>query len=77
MVSRSLPLPSFHFEANAFAPQLNALQKKFPGDLWFDTEPGRQAFHEDFANGVIKGTYSLRSYKFILWVCNEPCLDLG
>jgi hypothetical protein len=27
------------------------------------TEPGRQAVHKDFANGVIKATHSLRSHK--------------
>ena len=65
------------FKATQFAPLLDNLWKKFPGDLWLDREPGRQAVHEDFANGVIKGTYSLRSHKFILWVCNELTLDLG
>jgi hypothetical protein len=31
-----------------------------------DTEPGRQAIHKDFVNGVIKATHSLRSHKFLL-----------
>jgi diphthamide biosynthesis methyltransferase len=35
-----------------------------------------KAVHEDFANGVIKATHSLRSHKFVLWVCNELHLDL-
>ena len=64
------------FEATQFAPLLNNIRKMFPGDLWLDTEPGRQAVHEDFANGVIKVTLSLRSHKFILRVCNELSLDL-
>ena len=65
------------FKATQFTPLLNHLRKKFPGNLWLDTEPGRQAVHEDFANGVIKATHKLRSHKFILWVCNELSLDLG
>jgi hypothetical protein len=64
------------FKATQFAPLLNLLRKKFPGDLWLDTEPGCQTVREDFANGVIKVTYSLRSHKFVLWVCNELSLDL-
>ena len=44
------------FKATQFASQLNSLRKKFPGNLWLDTEPGRQAIHEDFANGIIKAT---------------------
>ncbi len=65
------------FKATQFAPLLNSLQKKFPGNLWLDREPGRQAIHEDFANGVIKATHSLWSHKFVLWVCNKLSLDLG
>jgi len=65
------------FKATQFTPLLNHLRKKFPGNLWLDTEPGRQAVHEDFANGVFKAIQSLRSHKFILWVCNELSLDLG
>jgi hypothetical protein len=65
------------FKATQFAPLLNILRKKFPGDLWLDTEPGCQAIHEDFVNSVIKPTHPLRSHKFILWVCNELSLDLG
>jgi hypothetical protein len=41
------------FKATQFAPLLNILRKKFPGNLRLDTEPGRQAAHEDFANDVI------------------------
>jgi len=41
------------FKATQFAPLLNSLQKKFPGNLRPDTEPGRQAAHEDFANDAI------------------------
>jgi hypothetical protein len=65
------------FKATQFAPLLNSLRKKILGNLCLDTEPGRQAVHEDFANGRIKATHSLRSHKFILWVCNELSLDLG
>ena len=65
------------FKATQFAPLLNSLRKKFLGNLCLDTEPGRQAVHEDFANDVIKGTHSRRSYKFILWICNKSPLDLG
>lgn len=65
------------FKATQFAPLLNNLWKKFPGDLWLDIEPGRQAVDEDLVNGVIKATHMLRSHKFILWVCNELSLDLG
>ena len=65
------------FKATQFAPLLNLLRKKFPGDLWLDTEPGCQTVHEDFANGVIKVTHSFWSHKFVLWVCNELDLDLG
>jgi hypothetical protein len=57
------------FKATQFAPLLNIFRKKFPGNPWLDTEPGRQAIHEDFGNGIIKATHSLRSHKFILWVC--------
>ena len=64
------------FKAMQFAPLLNSLREEFLGDLWPNTEPGRQAVHEDFANGVIKVTHSLRSNKFVLWVCNELSLDL-
>jgi len=63
------------FEAAQSAPLLNSLRKKFPGDLWLDREPGRQAVDEDFANGVGKATHSLRSHMFVLWVCNELSLD--
>ncbi len=65
------------FEAMQFALLLDSLWKKFPRDLQLDTEPGRQATHDNFANVVIKGTYPLRSHKFILWVYNELSLDLG
>jgi hypothetical protein len=65
------------FKAMQFAPLLNSLRKKFPSDLWLDTEPGRQAVHKDFANGVIKVAHLFRSHKFVLWVCNELSLDLG
>lgn len=65
------------FKATQFAPLLNILRKKFPGDLWLDREPGRQAVHEDFANGVLKVTHSLRGHKFVLWVCDKLSLDLG
>ena len=65
------------FKATQFAPLLNILWKKFSGNLWLDIEPSRQAIHEDFANDVIKATHSLRSHKFVLWVCNELSLDLG
>ena len=65
------------FKAMQFAPLLNSLQKKFPGDLWLDRELGRQAIHEDFVNGVIKVTHLLQSHKFVLWVCNKLSLDLG
>ena len=61
------------FKAMQFAPLLNILQKIFPGDLWQDTELGRQAICEDFANGAIKGTHSLQGHEFVLWVCNS-CL---
>jgi len=43
------------FEATQFTPLLNDFWKKFPGDVWHDTEPGHQAVHEDFANSAIKG----------------------
>src|SRR5712691_8410350 len=65
------------FKATQFGPLLNEFRKKFPGDLRRDTEPGRQAVREDFANGVLKGTHSLRSHEFVLWVCNELSLDQG
>jgi hypothetical protein len=65
------------FKATQFAPLFNILRKKFPGVLCLDTEPGRQAAHEDFANRLIKGTHSLRGHKFVLWVCKELPLDLG
>jgi hypothetical protein len=65
------------FKATQFTPLFNSLRKKFLGDLWLDTEPGRQTVREDFANGIIKATHSLRSHKFVLWVCNELSLDLG
>ena len=45
------------FKATQFTPLLNSLRKKFPGDLWRDIEPGRQAVHEDFADAVIKATH--------------------
>ena len=64
------------FKVTQFAPLLNSLREEFLGNLWPDTEPGRQAVHEDFVNGVIKVTHSLRSNEFILWVCNELSLDL-
>ena len=54
------------FKATQFSPLLNSLQKNFPGDLWPDTEPGRQAIHENFAHSFINATHSLRSHKFIL-----------
>ncbi len=41
------------FKVTQFAPLLNSLRKKFPGNLWPDTEPGHQAAHEDFANDAI------------------------
>ena len=47
------------FKATHFAPPLNSLRKKFPGDFWPDAEPGRQAVHENFAIDVIKATHSL------------------
>ena len=59
------------FKATQFTPLFNSLWKKFLGDLWLDTEPGRQTVREDFANSIIKATHSLRSHKFVLWVCNE------
>src|SRR5260221_13841460 len=62
------------FKATQFAPLLNEFRKKFPGDPWRDTEPGRQAICEDFANGLIKGTHSCQSDKFVLWVCDELSL---
>jgi hypothetical protein len=65
------------FKATQFAPLLNSLRKKFLDDLWLDTEPGRQTIREDFANGVIKTTYSLRGHKLVLWVCNKLSLNLG
>ena len=65
------------FKAMQFAPLLNIIQKKFPSDHWRDIEPGHQPVHKDFANGVIKATHSLRSHKFVLWVCNELSSDLG
>jgi len=65
------------FKVTQFAPLLNSLPKKFPGDLWLDREPGHQAIHKDFVNGVIKATHSLQSHKFVLWVCNKLSLDLG
>ena len=49
----------------------NSLLKKFPGNLWLDTEPACQTVHKELANNVIKATHLLRSHKFILWVCNE------
>jgi hypothetical protein len=58
-----------------FAPLLNNFQKEFPDNLWWDTELSHQAICDDFANGGIKGTHSLRSHKFVLWVCNELSLD--
>jgi len=65
------------FKVMQFALLLNNFWKKFPGDRWRDTEPGRQAVREDFANGVLKGTHLLRSHEFVLWVCNELSLDQG
>jgi len=65
------------FKATQFAPLLNILWKKFPGDSWRDIEPGRQAVHEDFANAVIKATHSPWGHEFILWVCNRFSLYLG
>src|SRR5260221_11991395 len=62
------------FKAMQFAPLLNEFRKKFPGDPWRDTEPGRQAVCEDFANGLIKRTHSRRSDEFVLWVCDELSL---
>src|SRR5260221_3602526 len=62
------------FKATQFAPLLNKFQKKFPGDPWRDTELGCQAVCEDFTNGLIKGTHSRRSDKFVLWVCDELSL---
>jgi hypothetical protein len=47
------------FKATQFAPLLNSVRKKFPGDLWLDTGPGRQAVHENFANGFIETTPTL------------------
>ena len=65
------------FKVTQFAPLLNSLWKKFPGDLWLDRELGCQAVHENFVNGVIKVTHLLWSHKFVLWVCNKLSLDLG
>ena len=65
------------FKATQFAPLLNNLQKKFPSNIWPDTELGCQAIHENFANGAIKVTHSLWSHKFVLWVCDELSSDLG
>jgi hypothetical protein len=65
------------FKMMQFAPLLNDIRKKFPGDCWQDTELGCQAIREDFANGVIKGTHSLQSHEFVLWVYNESSLDQG
>ena len=45
------------FKATKFAPLLDDFQNKFPGDLWRDIEPGRQAVREDSANGAINGTH--------------------
>ena len=59
------------FKATQFAPLLNILWKKFLGNPWQDTEPGRQAVCKDFAYGVIKVTHSLWSHEFVLWVCNN------
>ena len=64
------------FKATQFTPLLNIFRKKCPGNLWLDTEPGRQAIHEDFASDVIEATHSLRSHKFVLGICNELSLDL-
>jgi hypothetical protein len=63
------------FKATQFAPLLNVVRKKFPGDIWRDIEPGRQAILEDFAHGIIEGTHDLWSHEFVLWVCNELFLD--
>ena len=64
------------FKVTQFPPLLNSLRKMFPGNLWLDTKPGRQAVHEDFSDGVIKATHSHRSHEFILWVCNKVSFDL-
>jgi len=61
----------FTLKTMEFAPLLNILWKIFPGDPWKDTELRCQAVREDLANGLIKGTYSARSHKFVLWICNE------
>jgi hypothetical protein len=63
------------FKAMQFAPLLDDFWKKFPGNIWQDTELGHQAVHEDFANSVIKGGHVLQSHKFVLWVWNELFLD--
>jgi len=62
------------FKAIRFAPLLNVIWKEFLGDLWLDTESGRQAIR-NFAHDITKGTHSLWSHEFILWVCNELSLD--
>ena len=63
------------FKATQFAPLLNIVRKKFPGDIWQDIEPGRQAVREDFAHLTTKGTHDLWGHEFVLWVCNELSLD--
>jgi len=63
------------FKATQFAPLLNVVWKKFPGDPSPNTEPGHQAIHEDLAYGITKGTHDLWSHKFVLWVCSKLSLD--
>ena len=72
-ITRVHDIPTF--KATQFTPLLNVVRKKFPGDIWRDTEPGRQAVHEDFAHDITKGTHDLWSHEFVLWVCNKLSLD--
>jgi len=54
------------FKAMQFAPLLNVVWKKFPGDICQDTELGCQAVCEDFAHTITKGTHDLWSHEFVL-----------
>jgi len=63
------------FKVTQFAPLLNVVRKKFPGDPSPDTELGHQAIREDLAHGITKGTHNLWSHELVLWVCGELSLD--